>query len=167
MIRLKGPEERKAQKFLEKAAEVGNDKSRCLKSKRGAIIVYKGIDIIAEGYNAPPRDEEECTHCMRDYFRNRTSTTEPCRAIHAEQMAMINALRKNINLEGTAMYYAKNKNGIFVPSSSPSCTICSKLIHELGINFIMMTKEGILKYEPEEFNRLSFEYAWKQLNKKE
>ena len=163
MITIEGKELEMAMLYFNKAAEIARKNSRCLKSKRGVVIVDDG-EIIGEGYNSPPREKDICVHCMRDYFKNCTSTTEPCRAIHAEERAILDAFKKQKNLEGSVMYHVKVKNDVIVPSTIPSCTICSKLVEELDISFVMLTKEGVFQYLSEEFNQLSFEYAWKQLN---
>jgi len=158
-------ESEKAWEYFDAASEIAKENAKCLKSQRGVVIVKNGV-IIGKGYNAPPKDEPTCEYCLRDKFKNMPLGTEPCRAIHAEERAIIDALKKTGNLEGAIMCHIKIKLGEIVPSTVPSCTICSKLVAEEGMKFVMWTKEGVALYEPKEFNELSFGYVQKQLNNK-
>jgi len=155
---LQGEEAERARGYLAKAAEVAK-KGRCLKSQRGVVIV-KGEEIIGEGYNAPP-GRYICEVCLREIkkpLRFGDFNTEPCSALHAEQRAIIDALRKGyLDLSGTIMYHIKVKEGQIRKTEGPSCTICSKLILEVGIGkFVNYEKKGIIEYLAEEFNELSF-----------
>lgn len=161
---LEGADLSRAKLNLEKAARIAIENARCLKSQRGAIISRYGVDTISEGYNAPPSAGRICQECLREYFKQTPCKTEPCWAIHAEQRAIMNALKRHPDLRGTTMYYATTRGGFWVPSREPSCTICSKLVMDHGINFVMKTeKHGIVMYDPEEFNLLSFENLRKQI----
>ncbi len=128
-------------------------KSTCQKSQRGVIIVQNN-EIIGTGYNRPML-EDMC--CLRETIKDNTGV-ELCNAIHAEQMAIINAVNDNKQLHGATMYHIKAKNGKMRKSGKPSCTVCSRMIHYAGLEFVIWHEEGYAIYGPEEFNKESFKY---------
>ncbi len=117
--------------------------SPCLKMKFGAVIVgYNGNflktlgeqSILAIGWNHPYTGSV-CHPCMRETIPHGT-LLERCRAIHAEQDALLDALKKQVSIKGATMYVA----GMF-PDGKPYfksargfyCTFCSRLIHDSGL----------------------------------
>ena len=82
-------------------------------------------------------------------------------AEHAEQRAIINALKKNLDkLTDSILYFIRldNNNNPQV-AGKPYCTICSKLALDTGIKeFILVHEEGIKLYNTEEYNSISYEY---------
>ncbi len=144
----------KTKYFMEKAAEEAR-KSTCKKSQRGAVIV-RDSKIIGLGHNKPLL-EEFCNPCIREDIKD-NSRVELCSAIHAEQMAILDAIKKGNLLGGSRMYHVKVKNGEMRPSGKPSCTVCSRIIDFAGIEFVLWHKEGYALYSPAEFNMLSFYY---------
>jgi dCMP deaminase len=159
---LKGQEKREARRYLDLCTEYAK-MSPCLKSQRGVAIVLNG-EVIGKGCNAPPFGENPCNYCLREKVKELglEIKTEPCRAVHAEQNAIINAYTKGYSLEGSRMYHIKVKDGKGVPSGKPSCTICSKLVVEAGIKeFVLLHEEGVAAYGAYEFNELSLESVLK------
>lgn len=144
--------------YMEIAANIAQQ-SLCKKSKRGAVIVREN-EILGGGYNQATLFGY-CNPCVRLEIRDNTQM-EMCPEIHAEQMAIFNALNtipKGESLNGSRLYHIKTKEGIPVYSGSPTCTSCSKPIFFLGINEVVLShKEGYAIYPSEEFNRLSLEY---------
>ncbi|MFH0752897.1 MAG: hypothetical protein V1914_04880 [archaeon] len=145
-----------------KFAAIEAGKSKCKKSQRGVVIgkAKKEVrtvtieDIIGTGYNKP-LIEELCDPCIRENIKD-NSRVELCPAIHAEQMAIIKAVRP---LTGLTMYHIKVKDGTMRTSGKPSCTVCSRIILESGISeFVLWHEEGYVAYDSEEFNKLSFDY---------
>ncbi len=141
-------------KYMNLAAEEAK-KSTCKKSQRGAIIV-KDNQIIGRGYNKVTL-EKLCNPCIRENIRD-NSRVELCSAIHAEQMAIIDAVNNGKSLDGSKMYHIKVKNGKMKPSGKPSCTVCSRMLYEAGIKFVLWHENGYAIYSPEELNELSFKY---------
>lgn len=137
-----------------KAAAQEAAKSRCKKSQRGAVIADEAGNIVGRGCNMPTICDK-C--CMRENIHD-NSGVERCAAIHAEQMAVINALSRRGSLDGLTLYHIKVKDGQMVPSGRPSCTVCSRITSFVGLNVVLWHKEGFALYEPEEFNELSFKY---------
>jgi len=141
-----------------KKAEKEAKKSKCLKSKVGVVIV-KDNKIISTGYNKIVvtdglfvNKEGYCNPCIRKNIHN-NSLVERCYAIHAEQMALINA---KTEVKDATMYHIKIKNGKRVPIESPTCTVCNRMLKEAGIYFVCLQKEGYVKYSPEEIVNISF-----------
>lgn len=88
-------------------------------------------------------------------------TDKTC-CVHAEQRAIMDALRNNSNeIAGSSLYFVRlNKNGTFSRAGKPYCTICSKMALDVGIEeFILWHKQGICVYNTEEYNKLSFLYT--------
>jgi deoxycytidylate deaminase len=165
MIILEESEAQRAWSYIKAAEDLARTKSKCIRSQNGILLVRGGIDVIGRGYNSPP-SEILCTSCLRESFRDRPSTTEPCLAIHAEERAVIDAFQKgNKNLDGTVMYHARIRSGKLETRNIPSCMQCSKRNELLGISFVMITRDGIAMYDPEEFNRLTREYVLSQSGK--
>lgn len=148
-------EAKEAEKFIRVAVEEAN-KSTCKKSQRGAVIVKNG-EIIGVGYNKVT-GEKFCNPCIREDIKDNTRV-ELCSALHAEQVAILNALKKGENLEGSRIFHIKVKDGKIKPSEDVSCTVCSRLVLECGISeFVLLHKKGFALYTAEEFNEKSFEY---------
>lgn len=148
-------EKEETKRYMELAAEEAR-KSTCKKSQRGALIV-KGEVILSRGHNKVTLSEL-CNPCIRENIKD-NSHVELCSAIHAEQMALLKV--NNKLLKDARMYQIKVKDGEMKPSGKPSCTVCSRMIYEAGIEFVLWHKEGYAVYSPEEFNKLSFEYFLK------
>ena len=139
--------------FVDAAIEATN--SLCAKSQRGAVIVADS-KIIGRGYSKPLL-EHLCDPCIREAIKD-NSRAEMCSAIHAEQLAILDALEKGYKLPGSRMYHIKVKLGKMIPSGKPSCTLCSRFIHYYKIEFAIWHQEGIGIYQPRELDELSFSY---------
>ena len=149
---------KETKRYMDLAAEAAK-KSTCKKSQRGAIIVKNG-KIIGKGYNKVTI-EEFCNPCIREEIKD-NSRVELCSAIHAEQMAILDAINKKETTNGARMYHIRVKNGKEIPCGDPSCTVCSRLLYEVGIEFVILHKNGYAVYQPDELNRLSFDYFLKK-----
>lgn len=144
--------------FMDMAAEEAK-LSKCQKSKRGAVIVANGR-FVSKGFNMPTL-EDVCSVCVRENIHD-NSSTDYCPALHAEQMALLNALEDGRRVKGGRMYHIKlkQKDGIWVPvqSENPSCIQCSMQIKYARLEFVLWQKEGYMLYTPHEFNNESFKY---------
>jgi len=151
---LTGVELEEAKKYMTIAAKYAKH-STCVKSKRGAVIVKNGV-IIGGGYN-DVTIESLCNPCIREEIKD-DSRVELCSAVHAEHVAIIDALKKGNYLDGSTMYHVKVKDGEIRPCGPPSCTICSREILKSGISeFVIWHKEGYAVYNAKEFNEISFQ----------
>jgi len=132
-------------------------KSTCKKSQRGVVIIDKHDEIIGVGYNKPT-DERSCELCLDGKIN--INKKELCSAIHAEQMALLNSDRDK--LKNSRMYHIETKDKEPIYSEEPSCTLCSRLLVFSGIKeFVLYKKEGFVIYNTGEFNKLSYDYVFK------
>ena len=108
-------------------------RSTCLRRNVGAVIV-QDRHIIATGYNGAPRGIDHCAQrggCLREEMGIPSGERhELCRALHAEQNAIIQAAAFGQSVEGATIYI----------THSP-CIICSKMIINVGIQKIFVDQE--------------------------
>lgn len=129
-------------------AEVFAYRSTCIKRKYGAVIV-KDDAVVSTGYNGAPRgfpnccDIGSCPRIRLDMHQGEGYGI--CRAIHAEQNALLNCSREQTI--GADLYLAGvNPEDNSVHQAKP-CPLCARLIIQAGIrNVIMRTGPG-----PEEY----------------
>ena len=118
--------------FME-MAELTAQRSTCLRRNVGAVIV-QNKHIIATGYNGAPRGLAHCEElggCLREKLQVPSGERhELCRALHAEQNAIIQAATLGHSIEGASMYITHQP-----------CSICAKMIINAGIDKIVV-KEG-------------------------
>ncbi|MBO4235988.1 MAG: dCMP deaminase family protein [Firmicutes bacterium] len=118
--------------FME-MAELTATRSTCLRRHVGAVIV-KNKHIIATGYNGAPKGISHCAElggCLREKLGVPSGERhELCRALHAEQNAIIQAATLGESVEGASIYITHQP-----------CVICSKMIINAGIDKIVV-KEG-------------------------
>ena len=132
--------------YLDIAQTVAS-RSTCLRRKYGAIIVGNDI-IISTGYNGAPRGRKNCCdmgYCMRESLKiPRGERYEMCRALHAEQNAIIAASPER--MQGSVLYLAcvDPKDGKLVGGTC-SCQMCKRVIINAGISKV------IVRDTPEEY----------------
>lgn len=119
--------------FMEMAI-LTSERSTCLRRQVGAVIV-QDRHIIATGYNGAPRGLVHCGELEGGCLRQRLNIPsgerhELCRALHAEQNAIIQAAALGHGIEGGTIYITHQP-----------CVICAKMIINAGIRRIVV-KEG-------------------------
>lgn len=130
-------------------AQTVSKRSTCLRKRYGAIVV-KNDAIVATGYNGAPRGRINCTSlgkCMRDEWGiPRGERYELCRAIHAEQNAIIIASRDQ--MIGATMYVVgeDSKTGELIPDIC-SCMMCKRAIINAGIEKVVFRTSEDKYYE--------------------
>ncbi len=114
-------------------AELTAKRSTCLRRKVGAVIV-KDRHAVATGYNGAPRGIMHCEEkggCLRQQLNVPSGQRhELCRALHAEQNAIIQAAVMGNSIEGGTIYITHQP-----------CAICAKMIINAGITRIVI-REG-------------------------
>lgn len=156
---LSGIEEKKALEYIAKAVEVAQN-ATCERSKCGSVIVQSNR-IIGIGFNSPPQEIEEqrrCS-CSKDSYHKKVTDKTCC--VHAEQRAIMDALRKNPDkLSGSRLYFIRlNDDDKPSRSGKPYCTICSKMALDVGIvEFVLWHDKGICVYGTKEYNTISYQY---------
>lgn len=115
--------------FME-MAELTAKRSTCLRRQVGAVIV-KDRHIIATGYNGAPRGLKHCDEkggCLRQQLGVPSGQRhELCRALHAEQNAIIQAATLGQSIEDGTIYVTHQP-----------CVICAKMIINAGIKRIVV-----------------------------
>jgi dCMP deaminase len=109
------------------AARLSARQSTCIRRQVGAVIVREKR-IIATGYNGAPSGLPHCqeTGCLRESLMVPSGERhELCRAVHAEQNAIIQAAKFGQSVDGAFLYV----------TVSP-CIICAKMIINSGIDVI-------------------------------
>lgn len=110
--------------FIEIARLVAT-RSTCLRRQVGAVIV-KDKRILTTGYNGAPSGTAHCEQlggCIREKLGIPSGERhEICRAIHAEQNAIVQAARYGISLEGSSLY-----------CTHQPCSLCAKMIINTGV----------------------------------
>lgn len=108
-------------------------RSTCLRRQYGAVIV-KDDEIIATGYNGSPRGEENCIDvgiCWRRAHNiEHGERQELCRAVHAEENAVISASRHD--MQGSTLYLYGMEDGRDMEKPEP-CIACKIRIKNAGI----------------------------------
>jgi dCMP deaminase len=113
-------------------AKLTAERSTCMRRKVGAVIV-KDKQIVATGYNGAPKGVAHCDEiggCIREKQGIPNGERhELCRAIHAEQNAIIHAATSGQSIEGATIYI-----------TNQPCAICAKMIINAGIRKIIVAE---------------------------
>lgn len=116
--------------YFMQMAELTAKRSTCLRRQVGAVIV-KDKHIIATGYNGAPRGLKHCDEkggCLRQQLGVPSGQRhELCRALHAEQNAIIQAATLGQSIEEGTIYVTHQP-----------CVICAKMIINAGIKRIVV-----------------------------
>ncbi len=114
--------------FIEMASLVSR-RSTCLRRYVGAVLV-KDKRILATGYNGAPSGLKHCFEvgCLRKKLNIPSGERhELCRALHAEQNALIQASLHGISVKGSTLY-----------ATCQPCVICAKMLINAGIKEIVI-----------------------------
>jgi dCMP deaminase len=113
-----------ADTYFLKLAAVAAERSTCLRHHVGAVAV-KDKHILSTGYNGAPAGLPDCLTlgCLRNQLGIPSGTRhETCRAVHAEQNAIIQAALHGVSLEGATIY-----------CTHTPCILCAKMLVNVKI----------------------------------
>ena len=117
--------------FIE-IAELVSKRSTC-RRKVGAVITRDNV-IVSTGYNGSPKGLKHCSEnggCLRVNNNIPSGTRQEfCRAVHAEQNAIIQA----------AVYGTSIKDGTLYTNTYP-CSICARMIINANIKRIVYNSD--------------------------
>ena len=113
--------------FMELAVNLAG-KSHCIKQHVGAVLT-KDTRIISIGYNGPPSGTHNCDEEWPETGCSRDSKGGCSLAIHAEQNALLYAVKNNTSVEGATLYV----------TLSP-CLACARIIYTMGIKKVVYFK---------------------------
>lgn len=115
--------------FME-MAKLAAKRSTCLRRQVGAVIV-QDKHVLSTGYNGAPKGIAHCAEiggCYREQHNIPSGERhELCRALHAEQNAIIQAANYGQSIEGASIYITHQP-----------CVICAKMIINAGIERIVV-----------------------------
>jgi dCMP deaminase len=107
------------------------ERSTCLRHHVGAVIV-RDKRILSTGYNGAAANIKDCLElgCLRNQLNIPSGQRhEVCRAIHAEQNAIIQGALNGISIKDSTLYC----------THSP-CILCAKMIVNSGIKKVIMSE---------------------------
>ena len=114
--------------FMEIAKLVAT-RSNCESRKVGSVITLEN-QIISTGYNGAPKGLHHCIDaggCLRKLNKIESGTRqEICRAVHAEQNAIISAAVKGVSIKGGTLYV-----------NTYPCSICTRMLINAEIKRIV------------------------------
>jgi len=110
--------------FMELAVNLAK-RSHCIKKHVGAVLT-KDTRIISIGYNGPPAGTHNCDIEFPDKGCARDSKGSCSLALHAEQNAILYAVKNNTSVEGSTLYV----------TLSP-CLACARIIFSMGISKVV------------------------------
>ncbi len=111
-------------------AQVVAGRSTCLRRQVGAVMV-KDKQILSTGYNGSPSGLQHCDEvgCLRQSLGVPSGERhEICRAVHAEQNALVQAAKHGVAITGADLY-----------TTHQPCVLCTKLLINAGIKRVIYT----------------------------
>lgn len=112
-------------------------RSTCLRRRYGAVIV-KDDRIVGTGYNGSPKGEANCCDigmCERERLGvPKGERYELCKAVHAEQNAMIQSNRLDM-LDATIFITGMESDGNY--ADPRPCKLCTKMLKNSGIRSVV------------------------------
>lgn len=126
-------------------AESVSQRSTCLLKKIGCVIINND-EIISTGYNGAPRGRKNCTDlgfCSKKKFFPdvRHAGYDACRAVHAEQNAIIQASRSKM-LGSTLFLVGKRAQNNEYDKGLSCCQMCRKMIINAGIKYVYIRTDN-------------------------
>jgi dCMP deaminase len=106
--------------FMDLATDLA-ERSHCVKAQVGAVLT-KDTRIISIGYNGPPAGTHNCDEEWPETGCPRDSKNSCSLALHAEENAILYAVKNGSTLEGSTLYL----------TLSP-CIACARIIFSSGI----------------------------------
>ena len=109
-------------------AKLIQTRSTCVRRQVGAVLV-RDKHIVSTGYNGAPKGCDHCEDigCVREELEVPSGERhELCRAVHAEQNAIVQAA-----------FFGASTNGCVLYVTHMPCIICAKLLVNAGISKII------------------------------
>ena len=110
--------------YMELAVNLAK-RSHCIKKHVGAVLT-KDTRIISIGYNGPPAGTHNCDVEFPSEGCARDSKGSCSLALHAEQNAILYAVKNNTSVEGSTLYV-----------TLAPCLACARIIFSMGISKVV------------------------------
>ena len=136
--------------YFLKIALVVATRSTCHRHDVGAVLV-RDKQILSTGYNGAAAGVKDCLElgCLRDELGIKSGTRhEICRAVHAEQNAIIQAALHGVTTQDSTLYC----------THSP-CNLCAKILVNAGVKRVIC-----IHYYPDESWQTLFKEAGVKLD---
>ena len=114
--------------YFMQMAHVVAGRSTCLRRQVGSVIV-KDKQILSTGYNGSPSGLQHCDEvgCLRQSLGVPSGERqEICRAVHAEQNALVQAAKHGVAIRGADLYVTHQP-----------CVLCTKLLINVGVKRVV------------------------------
>ncbi|MDR3256756.1 MAG: cytidine/deoxycytidylate deaminase family protein [Endomicrobium sp.] len=141
--------------YFMKLAWLVAERATCVRHHVGAIVV-RNKRILTTGYNGAAAGVNDCISlgCLRNALNIPSGQRhEICRAIHAEQNAIIQGGYHGINIKDSTLYC----------THSP-CILCAKMIVNAGIKRVVTNIEYPDNIFKELFSEAGIDFSTLQLN---
>jgi dCMP deaminase len=122
-------------------------RSHCVKAQVGAVLT-KDTRIVSLGYNGPPAGTHNCDQEWPEHGCARDSKGSCSLALHAEQNAILYAVKNNTSIDGSTLYV----------TLSP-CIACARVIYTMGI------KKVYFKHSYAEYKKIAVDEGVEFLRK--
>jgi len=112
-------------KFTDGKVEKDSEGRFIGQQRRFGCVIARGLNVVSTGFNCQYPGAEKCANvgCLRDALKIPSGEQiEKCRAIHAEQMAIILATGSGISIKGATMYV-----------NAEPCAFCARMIAGLKL----------------------------------
>ena len=109
-------------------------RSHCIKAQVGAVLT-KDTRIISIGYNGPPAGTHNCDEEFPETGCPRDAKGSCSLALHAEQNAILFAVKNGSNIEGSTLFV-----------TLAPCIACARLILSSGIK-VVFYKDSYAEYK--------------------
>lgn len=100
-------------------------RSHCIKAQVGAVLA-KDTRIISIGYNGPPAGTHNCDEEFPETGCPRDAKGSCSLALHAEQNAILYAVKNGSNIEGSTLYV-----------TLAPCIACARVIYTMKISKVI------------------------------
>lgn len=110
--------------FMELAVNLAK-RSHCIKKHVGAVLT-KETRIISIGYNGPPSGTHNCDEEFPETGCSRDSKGSCSLALHAEQNAILYAVKNKASVEGSTLFV-----------TLAPCLPCARIIYSMGIQKVV------------------------------
>jgi dCMP deaminase len=141
--------------YFMKLAWLVSERSTCVRHHIGAIVV-KDKRILTTGYNGAATGTQDCISlgCLRNTLNISSGQRhEICRAIHAEQNAIIQGGYHGVNIKDSTLYC----------THSP-CILCAKMTVNAGIKRVVANTEYPDNTFKELFSEIGVEFSMLHLS---
>lgn len=136
-----------------------SERATCRRRNVGAIIV-KNKQILTTGFNGACSGVKDCLElgCLKDELKIPSGQgAEICRAVHAEQNAIIQGALHGVSVEGATIYCTHSPCGLcakMIVNAKIKRCVCSEiysettfkdLFNEAGIEFVHIPRDNLKK----------------------